>query len=147
MSRTQVLKKEENYSRSGFKVMHSRLVQAPQQRAGCYLWVFSHFSRRQVGSQTPAASGSFAECTGQAGGCSAQLVLWKQSKHLFSWFCFSFFLPRFRGACRPNHFLLCLQKLFLTAMVDMLTATTSPTPVTTRLRSAPHPLTWTTGTG
>ena len=48
VSRTQVLKKEENYSRSGFKVMHSRLVQAPQQRAGCYLWVFSHFSRRQV---------------------------------------------------------------------------------------------------
>lgn len=58
------------------------------------------------------------------------------------------FVPhRLRGACHLNHFLLFLQKPFPTAMGEAPTVITSPTPVITRLPSAPHPRMSTTGTG
>lgn len=58
-----------------------------------------------------------------------------------------FYPHRFGGACCLNRFLLFLQKPFPTATVEVLTAITSLTPVTTHLPSAPHPHMSTTGTG
>lgn len=82
-----------------------------------------------------------------AGGYPTRLVIWKQSKRLSLLICFPLFPPGFKGASCLNHFLVFLQKLFLTAPVEMLTAITSPIPVTTHSPSVPHPLTSTTGTG
>lgn len=87
-------------------------------------------------------------CICWAGGYPTRLVIWKQSKRLSLLICFPLFPPSFKGASlKLNYFLVFLQKLFLTAPVEMLTAITLPIPVTTHSPSVPHPLTSTTGTG
>lgn len=117
---------------------------SPKAKRSC-VRILAQFSRRQVGRQTPAASRSLLTILGRRGFCPACDM---EVVHTFVLVTLLPFYPhRLRGACCLNHFLLFLQKPFPTAMGEVRTAITSPTPVITHLPSAPHPLMSTTGTG